>query len=661
MKKSCSFILPLMNIFPSRRLCLAGTALILLLSACNNPTAPFAADTTVDSIWADSAYQRAKKAEFYYNNNLRDSLFVQVKEDMEFDKEHKQWDWYYYSWMLLVNKCTFGGDVKRALEEANLMHTDATKRNNAYGLALAKYTTALVYACQENYEEATIGFKEALRRYPKDCDPSVLFVIYYYYSSTLEEKNDQESNEEVLSLWKAALDKTFQESDKYDDTKALWLYQYYKALFGYHFSQKDLVQATADLDSMQYYVEHSGNTVYGVTYLTGSRSKLALASKDYAKAISYNNKEYIESKKLGPTIYIKAVERRAEILEAMGKYREALMLRNEFERLKDSLNQVDSQHELNEMTKRYELDELRSQQEKEKGELKQRQMNFIVAFAIILLVILFIVSIIRHRSRLRLAQEHQKLIDAYKQLTIANERAEESSKMKTMFIKQMSHEIRTPLNILSGFTQVLTAPDVELDNETRAEVNERITKNTARITELVNKMLELSDASSTSVIEKKDNISVEQIIISAIEAVGMSSYKMIDFQSEITPKASNVTLLTNYDQSVRALSLILDNARKFLQKPTGEANGQSMGKIRLMVRLEKDKNIVFSVEDSGIGVPPSEAEHIFEEFVQLDSFYEGMGIGLTVARSITRRLGGDIVLDTTFRRGARFIMTLPLS
>ena len=661
MKKSCSFILPLMNIFPSRRLCLAGTALILLLSACNNPTAPFAADTTVDSIWADSAYQRAKKAEFYYNNNLRDSLFVQVKEDMEFDKEHKQWDWYYYSWMLQVNKCTFGGDVKRALEEANLMHTDATKRNNAYGLALAKYTTALVYACQENYEEATIGFKEALRRYPKDCDPSVLFVIYYYYSSTLEEKNDQESNEEVLSLWKAALDKTFQESDKYDDTKALWLYQYYKALFGYHFSQKDLVQATADLDSMQYYVEHSGNTVYGVTYLTGSRSKLALASKDYAKAISYNNKEYIESKKLGPTIYIKAVERRAEILEAMGKYREALMLRNEFERLKDSLYQVDSQHELNEMTKRYELDELRSQQEKEKGELKQRQMNFIVAFAIILLVILFIVSIIRHRSRLRLAQEHQKLIDAYKQLTIANERAEESSKMKTMFIKQMSHEIRTPLNILSGFTQVLTAPDVELDNETRAEVNERITKNTARITELVNKMLELSDASSTSVIEKKDNISVEQIIISAIEAVGMSSYKMIDFQSEITPKASNVTLLTNYDQSVRALSLILDNARKFLQKPTGEANGQSMGKIRLMVRLEKDKNIVFSVEDSGIGVPPSEAEHIFEEFVQLDSFYEGMGIGLTVARSITRRLGGDIVLDTTFRRGARFIMTLPLS
>ena len=73
------------------------------------------------------------------------------------------------------------------------------------------------------------------------------------------------------------------------------------------------------------------------------------------------------------------------------------------------------------------------------------------------------------------------------------------------------------------------------------------------------------------------------------------------------------------------------------------------------------QHVLFTVEDTGIGVPPEEAEHIFEEFVQLDDYYSGTGIGLTVSRSIARRLGGDINLDTTYTPGARFVFSLPLS
>ena len=70
--------------------------------------------------------------------------------------------------------------------------------------------------------------------------------------------------------------------------------------------------------------------------------------------------------------------------------------------------------------------------------------------------------------------------------------------------------------------------------------------------------------------------------------------------------------------------------------------------------------MVFTVEDTGNGVLPSESERIFDEFVQLDEYYNGTGIGLTVARSIARRLGGDIKLDTTYTSGARFVFTLPI-
>lgn len=75
-----------------------------------------------------------------------------------------------------------------------------------------------------------------------------------------------------------------------------------------------------------------------------------------------------------------------------------------------------------------------------------------------------------------------------------------------------------------------------------------------------------------------------------------------------------------------------------------------------MLRLAKENDrILFIVEDTGIGIPAEESEHIFDEFVQLNEYYDGTGIGLTVARSLARRLGGDVVLDTSYTAGARFV------
>ena len=67
-----------------------------------------------------------------------------------------------------------------------------------------------------------------------------------------------------------------------------------------------------------------------------------------------------------------------------------------------------------------------------------------------------------------------------------------------------------------------------------------------------------------------------------------------------------------------------------------------------------------SIEDTGCGIPPEKADTIFEEFVQLDEFQDGVGIGLALSRSIVRRLGGDIILDINYQNGARFVLTLPL-
>lgn len=296
-----------------------------------------------------------------------------------------------------------------------------------------------------------------------------------------------------------------------------------------------------------------------------------------------------------------------------------------------------------------ELTTIYNTQQKEKEIVEQRsrlthQRYLAIVIVLVLVIISFILIIFfRHQASMRLRK-------AYAKLEIANERIKESSRMKTSFIQQMSHEIRTPLNILSGFTQIITTPGMELDEETRKDINSKIMDNTKRITELVNKMLELSDISSKTIIERNDDLPVLHIATQAINSVIAKGEAKIPIDTKIDEGVNQLTIKTNEQAVTHALLMLLDNAEHFTKE----------GSITLIINQQDDK-VRFIVEDTGIGIPANEAEHIFEEFVQLNEYEVGTGIGLTVARSICRRLGGDVVLDTNYTAGARFVMTLPLS
>ena len=275
----------------------------------------------------------------------------------------------------------------------------------------------------------------------------------------------------------------------------------------------------------------------------------------------------------------------------------------------------------------------------------------------------------------RLQEEHRQLQEDYAHLSTMFEnmgrgyeealnlydQAMESSRMKTDFIQQISHEIRTPLNILSGFTQVLTS-GMELDEATQQEVTKGIVDNTQRITSLVNKMLELAESGSDTPLECNDQALAIQIAAQAAEDSGITQATHLDFDLDIAPEAETVMLTTALAPATRVLVLLLDNAMKFTH-PAEAAGGVDAvkEKAHAVLRVSVDDGmVVFTVEDTGIGVPPEESEHIFEEFVQLDKYYDGTGIGLTVARSLAHRLGGDVRLDTDYSSGARFVYTLPL-
>ena len=331
-------------------------------------------------------------------------------------------------------------------------------------------------------------------------------------------------------------------------------------------------------------------------------------------------------------------------------------------------DEVDSIAEYERIYNATELSIIYETQEKEahiaEQDARLNGQRFLATAVIFVLVTVFLViyTVMHRRVAMRLKQNNAMLAATNTKLKEANERAQESSRMKSEFIRQISHEIRTPLNILSGFTQVITTPDMELDDDTRKDINRQITDNTNRITGLVDKMLELSEANSRTVIQRTANISPMEIAAEAAEASGVMTAEDVTFDLRIAPEAEDITLTTNRKAAARALTLLLDNARKFATPHVAAAAADAQdatAHIVLAVDIEGD-SVHFAVEDNGPGVPAKDAERIFEEFVQLDSFADGTGIGLTVARSLAQRLGGGITLDTSYTHGARFVMVLPL-
>ena len=287
----------------------------------------------------------------------------------------------------------------------------------------------------------------------------------------------------------------------------------------------------------------------------------------------------------------------------------------------------------------------------QRAELSQQRLLTVIIAMAVFFIFLFIYTIQRRKA-------YKRLDVTNRQLVIANEKAMESSRMKTNFIRQISHEVRTPLNIISGFTQVLAAPDIKIDNDELQDISRQIMENSERITLLIDKMLELSQVNSHTDIERNDTVHPTDITSLAITLSGIRKADHLQLQQQSSPQADQVTIVTNQKSAAKALALLLSNAVKFTQ-PMALKDSMSGQKQRVTLSIDVTQTqVAFTVEDTGIGVPPEQAENIFSEFVKLDEFTDGTGIGLSIARIMVRQLGGDIVLDTSYTDGARFVMTL---
>ena len=291
----------------------------------------------------------------------------------------------------------------------------------------------------------------------------------------------------------------------------------------------------------------------------------------------------------------------------------------------------------------------------QRAELSQQRL-FTIAIVMIVIVIFFHIYVIQRRKAFN------KLNETNRQLMLANERVAESSRMKTKFIQQISHEVRTPLNVLSGFSQVLGNRNFEIDADELQDISQKIVQNSDRITHLMDKMLDLSLLNTDADIECHDTVSPADIATQAVNISRIRKAAHLEFQLQVSPEAESLSIVVNQISAVKALTQLLDNAIKFTNPKTYRRSWADNEKAHVTLSVDvAQQQVNFVVEDTGIGVPPEQAENIFTEFVQLNEYSEGTGIGLSIARSLVRRMKGDITLDTTYTTGARFVMSLPLS
>ena len=647
-------------------LCSLTVLVTTLIVSCQQDTTIRAEKAIRDSIrWEDSAYHMVQKMDHYYGNNLTDSMELFAPQAMEFCQNHEKWRYYYKIWANCAMDMVWRGLFMEAVNEAKEMQEDALSRDNADGQMYAYQVLGIAYSYQKNMDEAAQCFKRALTQCERVSYPGSKFALFSYYSNALSEMKDFATLDSVLREWKVAVDAyPVDTADANADVYANWHYKYTLALSNYMIDTKKYDGLEEVLDSADYYEEIDGNYPSSLCHLATCRYKYAMDRGDYKEALQQSERIIEISKDFEMSNYILALRYRSKALEALGNHKVALVSLKRHQELNDSILVAENREQLNILNKRFEVNELKMQAERDQLKAEGRQMMLVFLLTLVSLVGLIFFVIYRHRSSVKLEKEHKKLVETYEQLEVANAKAEESSRMKSNFIQQISHEIRTPLNILSGFAQIITMPDVELENAEKKEINKGILENTDRITGLVNKMIELSDANSQTVIERNETVEVAQIAAEAIESSDISTAKHLVFEQHMPTEVGSIVLTTNHKAAARALSLILDNARKFTAPAEAEIQSQGeffVGSLKhASLSIKTDETLVyFTVEDTGIGIPPSEAEHIFEEFVQLDDYYDGTGIGLTVARSMTRKLGGDLTLDTSYKGGARFVMTLP--
>ena len=244
-------------------------------------------------------------------------------------------------------------------------------------------------------------------------------------------------------------------------------------------------------------------------------------------------------------------------------------------------------------------------------------------------------------------QTKQKTEQRTKELEQATLLARQASEQKTQFMQDMSHQIRTPLNIVHGFSQILRDDNEMIPDDEKRQIVETMYVQTNALDYMVSKLLTASLIESHQAISTDDTVRCNELVREAFDNASslIAPTAEMRLDSHVTDA---VTVNTNRHHLLIVLTELLFNALHFTRE----------GSVTMRIDATDDA-VLFTVEDTGPGIPADQADFIFEKFTKLDMFTDGLGLGLFLCRRVVQLMGGSLTLDTQYKDGSRFVLELP--
>ena len=529
---------------------------------------------------------------------------------------------------ILIKSSLFRGEIRMAIAQSDQMYSKARALAYPFGNALALNAMGEVYSYTGRLREAGAAYEESLRLLDgmdgEDVHIRMLLVELIDYNLRIRNVNG-------ASRYLARLN--FYPEDRLSPLE----------LAMRHISNASCQLFKGDLKAASHCLVQIGQLETQLIpeiqqYLLIIDARYLVATGELEAALTaYIDFLQTEYARINHNIYKEALLEKADLLVKMGNKEEAYgQYGKVFSYIKTSFEK-NYPKEIDRLCTRFQADQLAYQNERD----RIVSMRFYLAGIIVSVLFLIFLLVLGWKKIFRLKHSQMRQ-EAMK------EKAVQAIQRKNMFLSNMSHEVRTPLNAIVGFSAVLTDEDESFDDESRREFSEIIKVNSFQLLKLINDILDFSDFENDNITFNIRTHDAVKLCNEVVETVMVS--RKLEVEMRFDTDLSVLMLDTDDARLRQVLINLLVNAAKFTEQ----------GSIVLELKMADADTALFSVTDTGCGIPPEKQHLIFERFEKLNDFVQGSGLGLSICQLIVKYMNGKLWVDSGYTRGARFCFTHPL-